>query len=599
MANPFEVNRSLVRQKLLTPSKEVSDFHKHSDVDSGKMAQHHTLGLGPNQAAPGSLVKQLMESFNGSGGFFYVPTDYGAIGDGTSNDTAAVIAACNAAEADGGGIVLIHKHYGFNDVINVGSGVYLQGVATRQNLDPSDPVWDLPGLVAIGPGAQLKVGDWSAITERAGGVMDLVVDGADVGGDTVAKEGLVRIAGVATRVENLFCHRSVGDGVVYDGLQNSTITGGQSTLHGGCSVVLDNGPGSIVFLGGYYGTSQGGVLLCRDTAGEGNLYPFGPTVVTFTGTIFESYDTSVTSLGTVTGTQDRHIHLSGVELVFNGCNFTGGAPNSNNATILIDASASIIPSSVTFNSCLWWTYENHNAIRIVGEDAIVVVDGYTVVSDDGTHHTPGFVCIDGTQPRVILHGHIELAGANDHTRIFQLINGGSANLCGHTQHTGVDYVLRSGQQITVKTENDANSRLNISRLGEIVWGDGAGGFPVGLSNYFSTLGVAGIMQVRDGFMFEPTTTIGATGTVTCDCSTGALFDIRFGAGATVTIALSNTSNGRIVRLCLLGNGSNTLNWPTIKWAGAAPVAPADTKWLIVDLQRLNGEWLEVNRSLTT
>lgn len=35
------------------PSKEVLDFHNSSDVDSGALAQHHTLGKGAMQAAPG------------------------------------------------------------------------------------------------------------------------------------------------------------------------------------------------------------------------------------------------------------------------------------------------------------------------------------------------------------------------------------------------------------------------------------------------------------------------------------------------------------------------------------------------------------------
>lgn len=37
-----------------TPSQEVLDFHQYSDVDSDYQAQHHTLGLGPLQAAPGN-----------------------------------------------------------------------------------------------------------------------------------------------------------------------------------------------------------------------------------------------------------------------------------------------------------------------------------------------------------------------------------------------------------------------------------------------------------------------------------------------------------------------------------------------------------------
>jgi hypothetical protein len=34
--------------------KEVLDFHTHSDRDGSPKAEHHTLGSGPNQAAPGN-----------------------------------------------------------------------------------------------------------------------------------------------------------------------------------------------------------------------------------------------------------------------------------------------------------------------------------------------------------------------------------------------------------------------------------------------------------------------------------------------------------------------------------------------------------------
>ena len=33
---------------------EVNSFHQNSDRDSSVFAQHHTLGLGPTQASPGS-----------------------------------------------------------------------------------------------------------------------------------------------------------------------------------------------------------------------------------------------------------------------------------------------------------------------------------------------------------------------------------------------------------------------------------------------------------------------------------------------------------------------------------------------------------------
>lgn len=36
------------------PSQVVDDFHENSDLDSRAEAQHHTLGPGPTQAAPGN-----------------------------------------------------------------------------------------------------------------------------------------------------------------------------------------------------------------------------------------------------------------------------------------------------------------------------------------------------------------------------------------------------------------------------------------------------------------------------------------------------------------------------------------------------------------
>lgn len=36
------------------PIKDVTDFHKYSDIDGTSISQHHTLGPGANQASPGN-----------------------------------------------------------------------------------------------------------------------------------------------------------------------------------------------------------------------------------------------------------------------------------------------------------------------------------------------------------------------------------------------------------------------------------------------------------------------------------------------------------------------------------------------------------------
>lgn len=45
-------------------ANEVEHFHNKSDVDSSPLAQHHTLGFGTHQAAPGNLVEVLLNRIN-------------------------------------------------------------------------------------------------------------------------------------------------------------------------------------------------------------------------------------------------------------------------------------------------------------------------------------------------------------------------------------------------------------------------------------------------------------------------------------------------------------------------------------------------------
>lgn len=42
--------------------ESVNSFHTNSDLDSGDLAGHHTLGYGPNQAAPGLSVNRRLSS---------------------------------------------------------------------------------------------------------------------------------------------------------------------------------------------------------------------------------------------------------------------------------------------------------------------------------------------------------------------------------------------------------------------------------------------------------------------------------------------------------------------------------------------------------
>lgn len=44
--------------------KKINTVHERSDVDSGDLAQHHTLGTAPGQAAPGHKLAALQKQFD-------------------------------------------------------------------------------------------------------------------------------------------------------------------------------------------------------------------------------------------------------------------------------------------------------------------------------------------------------------------------------------------------------------------------------------------------------------------------------------------------------------------------------------------------------
>lgn len=53
--------RTQLSKDLKLTGEQNNLFHASSDVDKNSDAQHHTLGLGLNQAAPGDVVKAMQQ----------------------------------------------------------------------------------------------------------------------------------------------------------------------------------------------------------------------------------------------------------------------------------------------------------------------------------------------------------------------------------------------------------------------------------------------------------------------------------------------------------------------------------------------------------
>lgn len=79
----------------------------------------------------------------------YVVTAYGAVGDGTNDDTAAIQRALNAASAGGGGLVYLPGgKYKLTDTVDIPGGVELRGTfEMRHGVQPSGASTGVPGSV--------------------------------------------------------------------------------------------------------------------------------------------------------------------------------------------------------------------------------------------------------------------------------------------------------------------------------------------------------------------------------------------------------------------------------------------------------------------
>lgn len=570
----------------------ANDFPIPTDLDEATAL----LVAGPSAT---NLAMKVREAI------WYVD-DFGAIGDGATDDRDAVQDAIDTADAAGGGMVMMGKgkFYACSGLITVKNAVYLLGNATRQNLPPGDPP-TVPGLVAYDDTFQFRIGDW-ATDVAPGGVSCVYVDGNNVGGDPgLTKQGLVRVAGVDIQIDRLFAVRGAGDGIVYDATQNSTIHGGGSTFHQGKAFVLDNGPGALSFHGGYYGTSQNGVIEFRDTPGETSLYPFGPVQCNWFGTIFESYDVAPFS-----SPQGTFAHYKcGQNNNFYGCNFTGGADSAANANTLVDNTDSLIATIVRFDGCTWWTYPGHDKIRIVGNQQVNET-GVQFISDNGASHAVSVFCIDGGIP------HISAEGENVRhatTPMYRTISGGSALQC-FTRHEGGQINIMNVEQVFgFRRDTDDGHRMYVDQDGSLVWYDGTLASPVkGYLGRGTDTGVyvdGGQLDIRAGVttagpVDNPAAPWVYPGGVSSQDFDAALFRnwrAVWLAGGTTTFTFSNPVAGRELNLMLYAAFGTT---PVVTWPGAIIWGPSGVPPLTVGTltsvtfrwDETFSQWHEVSRS---
>lgn len=111
------------------PAQEVQDFHNNSDVDHSQHSQHHTLGKGPLQAAPGNhthdpIIEEadLTSFFASPNGFIMAATAYRTI-----SGQVTVIGVATAEVAHGGGTAISLIPAGFRPIPTIPTNMYFYG----------------------------------------------------------------------------------------------------------------------------------------------------------------------------------------------------------------------------------------------------------------------------------------------------------------------------------------------------------------------------------------------------------------------------------------------------------------------------------------
>jgi hypothetical protein len=278
---------------------------------------------------------------------FYYPTDaaFGAVGDGVTDDQAA-LEACWEAAAATGGVVLIDRPYGFSDKIKHYGGMEVWQIRPRQILyvAPGTALADYPiepGLIALEDTAWYQYGDGSdgsgSANDNPGPIRGLAIDGRGIAG---GGDGLFVMDANQSSIYDLMVVYSAGHGLRTGRSQNVNLFNPQI---GGCAgtgfkiKTLDGldtqqGAGHILTFGGHIHDNYLGVDI---DMGAGTFFP--PHDNVFTKTLIESGRNA--DLGPV----KCAVRANAGQTQFNDCNITFGV----NATAHEDDCCILVDNSVT------------------------------------------------------------------------------------------------------------------------------------------------------------------------------------------------------------------------------------------------------------
>lgn len=506
-------------------------------------------------------------------------TDYGAVGDGVADDVLAIQEAIDAAQAAGGGTVLLgNGTYRITGPLVFPSGVSMRGHASNHagvsviKCDSSD--------------ACLKIGQWTGSENLPGRFSDFTVDGNETGD----VEGLMQLQCVTSSFDSILIKDGAGHGLVLDAAQNCLFTSVDIDTCGDQCLVLTNGCGGNLFSRCEIRPSVGGLLATEGAGGNG--YPFGPAHNEFHHCIFEAYvnvdslvllecgatyrfttcgfsanDVNIASEAQVIVSQEQFPGLS-TFAEFDGCNFNGG-------------------------SGLFTAIKEVGIQRVLVRGETYVQQSADLFVQDGSI---GIFMLDGT----LIYG-------DNVTNNFVATGGGSLLNWYVRREQGVNYELPSTDvgPLSVKRKGDDGGRFFIDRDGAHGWQNGAD-YTIRQAFDYDSAGDnlrASTLKVNGRIVRTPTEWTFSSGPVILDAKASSVHRLII-TGATTISSMTVTGHqpGAILTVMIATDAAQAITWATnMKFVGGSPPAsPGAGACLMVTFmyEELTGFWLEQHRSLT-
>jgi hypothetical protein len=563
---------------------------------------------------------------------FYRPEDYGAVGDGITDDGDAIRAAYVAASVTGG-IVILSKRYGFTGKIKHYGGMGAWQIASQKIPAVTLDGWSEPGLVALDSTAWYSYGDGAdgsgSANDNPGSIWGLVVDGNNIAG--AAHDAIFVCDAAQPSIYDLTCMNSIGAGFFTGRSQNMNIhnlqvSGNVIGILAEPNVLGQQGPGHMIFNGGHAHDNQTNLHV----RARGATDFFGAHDIVFSETLFET--------GRVAGQPvNVNVRHEVGDLTLLNCNLTYGVQVGGGTGNNVVEDCAIILDNPVFTG-----YSTRLSIvgGSVGGGGNTVTDGIRIKQSGSANilnlsggiawaNVANKICVDGSvlggADAVISHRSTDTnvtGGIND----VRLIGGATFLVPANKTWLGTKYELPSGtisgggafangllqNPIVISHKDEASARLNIDWNGTLRYLDPTTGATIGsLLRNGATLGFTGRFGLANGFFRSPAITVQAASgawNIPWDTTSHPILGITASSVNITSVTFNPTvaggvaSDGQEIRVGIslsAGLTPGTITWP----AGVlfepnlgAPQPVAGLTQYVTLSWRTGVGWIEVSRS---